>query len=173
MRDRVASGKVLVKSDIDNAIAERTAIPDKDYQTTALEKMIEVLERVEEFEKHTRGLLESLQPEQYRYRDRGGAEQIRTEVVLYERALERTARVLKDVSKMALEEKVVSLGKSQTELIIRILMGVINDLRLSPGQHQQARSLLLARIQMEGNLQPRAQNQVELQLTSIPGEVVK
>lgn len=168
MVDTARSGALLVQSDIDNLIAEKTRVPDKDTQTTALEKMLEALERVLEFERFTGQQVAKLDPSDWRYQDRTGSEQTRAEVVLYERAMDRTARVLKDISKMALQEKIVSLGKAQTELMVRLLMATVNDMGLTAEQIDRARRILLEKLMSEAHLNSRTQDHVRQELTGPP-----
>lgn len=175
MMEVARSGAMLVQSDIDNVIHERTRIPEKDAQTTALEKMLEAFDRVLSFEQATATLMRDLDPSDWRYQDRTGSEQLRSEVALYERAMDRTARVLKDISKMALDDKIVSLGKAQTELMVRILTATINELDLDVRQIDQARHVLLDKLMKEANMGYRTQENVRAQLTApipVDGEVV-
>jgi hypothetical protein len=165
MVDRVRNGHVLLQSDIDLAIERRTAIPEKDYQTTALERMVEAIDRVLEFERIIEQKVAHLDPDDWRYTDRKGSEQLRSEVELYERAMDRTARVLGQVSKMAINEKMVSLGKAQTELMVRILMGTISDLGLDLAQMKAAQQYLLDRLRGEANLDARTEDHIAGELT--------
>jgi hypothetical protein len=73
---------------------------------------------------------------------------------------------------MAIQEKLTSLGKAQTELIIRIIMGVITDLELDSETYDRARQLLIQRLDREANLPPRVYDIVQKQLTTVDGEVV-
>lgn len=168
MVDVARSGAMLVQSDIDRTIEQKIAIPDKDAQTTAIEKMLEALDRVLDFEKATSQLLRGMETSDWRYQDRTGSEQLRSEVTLYERAMDRVARVLKDISRMALDEKKISLGKAQTELMVRILMATIDDLGLGDHQLMQARQTLLNKFIDEGNLGYRTREHVRAELTGPP-----
>lgn len=162
------SGAMLVQSDIDRVIDERTRIPDKDARMTALEKMLEAFDRVIAFEQTTARLMRDLDPKDWRYQDRTGSEQIRSEVVLYERAMDRTARILKDISKMALDSKIVSLGKAQTELMVRILMSTINEIGLDVRQLDDARNILLNKMLQEANMGHRTKEHVVKELSGPP-----
>lgn len=175
MIDTARSGHMLVQSDIDRAIEQRTRIPEKDAQTTALEKMLEALDRVLEFEAFAGKQMAKLDPVDWRFLDRTGSEQLRSEVQIYERAMERTARVLKDISKMALQEKIVGLGKAQTELIIRIMMSAVSDMGLDAKQIDTAKKVLLEKLIGEAHMGYRTKEHVTAALTgptTIDGEVV-
>lgn len=166
MVDTVRNGRVITQRDIDLLIEKRTRIPEKDYQTTALERMVEAIDRVLEFEQATQRLVADLDPSDWRYEDRRGGEQIRSEVVLYERALDRTANVLHQISKMAIAEKMVSLGKAQTELMVKILMGTITEMNMSVEDTKRIQSILLSKLKEQANLPQRTQDHVAKELES-------
>src|SRR3954466_13950240 len=115
---RITSGVLFTESDLENEIQRRAEVPDKDYHTSALEKMDKILSEILGFQEHTKKMLFDLDPMDSGYSHKTSGEQTRMEVGLYERAQDRAARVLNDVSKMALEEKIVSLGRAQTDLKI-------------------------------------------------------
>jgi hypothetical protein len=172
MVDTVRNGRVITQKDIDELIAKRTRIPEKDYQTTALERMVEAIDRVLEFERTTERMVADLDPSDWRYEDRRGAEQLRSEVSLYERALDRTASVLNQISKMAIAEKMVSLGKAQTELMVKILMGTISELKLDSVQTRQAQQILLAKLKDEARLPARTQEHIAGELEASTSGVI-
>ncbi|HST77307.1 MAG TPA: hypothetical protein VLN58_02340 [Verrucomicrobiae bacterium] len=126
--------------------------------------MDKILSEILGFQEHTKKMLFDLDPMDWRYSHKTSGEQTRMEVGLYERAQDRAARVLKDVSKMALEEKIVSLGRAQTELVIRILMAVVMRMGLDAGGVSKARALLLEEFQKEANLSSRLEKRVTEEL---------
>lgn len=172
MLDRVRSGQVVTQHEIEEKFSLATKRTAKDYQTTALEKMGDALDRILEWEEGARILLSRVPADEWRYCDRAGTEQLRGEVGIYERAQDRTTRVLSQVSKMAIEQKLVSLGKAQTEMIIRIIMGVINDMKLSDTDLENAKRLIMQRLRAEANLSPRTEYEVRNELMSVEGGVV-
>lgn len=164
--DRIKSGALLNEDDLMAEIARRSDVPETDYHKSALEKMDKTLSELLDFTERTKTMLFDIPAGDWRYMHRTAGEQTRMEVGLYERALDRASRVLKDVSKMALEEKIVSLGKAQTELVIRILMGTIMELGLDASGITRARSILLRRFQEEANLSSRLEAKVTAELES-------
>lgn len=163
-RERIDSGQLFTYQDLENEIQERTDAPLKDYHTTALEQMAEALAEQQRFAKHARDMLYSLPPGDWRYTDRHGQEQTRMEVTLYERAQDRLARLVERASKMSLQEKVVSLGRAQTELVIRLAMGTLEDLGLDVDTFDKARAILLERFRREAHLSAKHEAQVTVQL---------
>ncbi|MFI2202658.1 hypothetical protein ACH47Z_18135 [Streptomyces sp. NPDC020192] len=72
-----------------------------------------------------------------RYVGATGAEQLRAEVAVYERALDRAARVLADMVKLGLEARQVGLAEAQGALVAQAIRAILGELGLTP--EQQAR----------------------------------
>lgn len=174
-RERIDSGQLFTYTDLENEIDSRTAAPLKDYHTTALEQMAEALAEQQRFAKQAREMLYTIPTGDWRYTDRHGQEQVRSEVTLYERAQDRLARLVERASKMSLAEKVVSLGRAQTELVIRLAMGTIEDLGLDVETFDKARTILLERFRKEAHLSARHEAQVtaELEGMNAPKAIVR
>lgn len=63
-----------------------------------------------------------------------GTEQLRSEVVLYERALDRTARFVELLAKSGFEERRVRLAESEGRVLAGVIQRILADLKLSPEQ---------------------------------------
>jgi hypothetical protein len=63
-----------------------------------------------------------------------GTEQLRSEVALYERALDRTARFLDLLVKSGFEEKRIALEAARAAVMIQVLDRIFDRLELSPAQ---------------------------------------
>ncbi|MET7781510.1 hypothetical protein ABZU94_07260 [Streptomyces mirabilis] len=72
-----------------------------------------------------------------RYVGASGAEQLRAEVAVYERALDRAAKVLAEMVKLGLEARQVGLAEAQGQLIAQAIRAILGELGLTP--EQQAR----------------------------------
>lgn len=163
--DVIASGGLTRPSQVEEAIKQAQEIPDVDYQTTALERMAEALDLILGWVDEARGNLDSLGgSSQWRYKDRGGTEQQHTFLGVYERALDRMSRHLSAMSKVALQEKIVTLGKGQVDMMIRLLMGLITELQLPPSESDRARYILLNRLSEEANLTPQVERHAKKEL---------
>jgi hypothetical protein len=163
-RERIDSGQLFTYTDLENEVRSRTEAPLKDYHTTALEQMAEALAEQQRFAAHAREMLYSIPPGDWRFTDRHGQEQTRMEVTLYERAQDRLARLVERASKMSLAEKVVSLGRAQTELVVRLAMGTVEDLGLDASTFDKARTILLDRFRKEAHLSAKHEAQVTAEL---------
>ncbi|WP_328757480.1 hypothetical protein [Streptomyces sp. NBC_00271] len=69
-----------------------------------------------------------------RYVGATGAEQLRAEVAVYERALDRAAKVLAEMVKLGLEARQVGLAEAQGALIAQAIRAILGELRLTPEQ---------------------------------------
>lgn len=74
-----------------------------------------------------------LSEEAWRYEDAKGAEQLRAEVALYERALDRSVKVLDSLARMNIDERLVVINERQAELIARFATAFARRLGVDPG----------------------------------------
>jgi hypothetical protein len=163
-RERIDSGELFTYSDLENEIRRQTEAPLKDYHTTALEQMAQALVEAQQWATNAREQLYAIPPDQWRFTARDGTIGSIPEVGAYERAKAEVAKLAERAAKMSLQEKVVSLGRAQTELVIRLAMGTIEDLGLDAGQFDKARTVLLDRFRKEAHLSARHEAQVEKEL---------
>lgn len=171
--DVIASGAITRPSQVEEAIrAEREVDEDVDYQTSALEKLSAALDLIQRWVDESRANLDSLGgSENWRYKDRAGTEQTRTELGVYERALDRLSRHITAMSKAAVQEKIVTLGKAQVDMMIQMMLGVITEMRLPSADTDKAKMLLLEKFTNQANLTPRVERHAKEQLV-IEGSVV-
>jgi len=79
-----------------------------------------------------------------RYEGEHAGEQLRAEVGLYERSLDRLERVLVSMARLNLDERLVRINEQQGQLIQAVLLGAIQDLGL-PEEVQRALRPAIAR----------------------------
>lgn len=166
-RERIGSKQMFTYLDLQEEVKARTEAPLKDYHTTALEKMADALAEAEEWANHCRSALYAIPTDQWRFTARDGSIGSIPEVTAYERAKAEVAKLAERAAKMSLQEKVVSLGRAQTELVIRLAMGTVEDLGLDADQFDKARAILLERFRAEAHLSARHEAQVEQELESM------
>ena len=166
-RERIDSGELFTYLDLQNEVERRTEAPLKDYHTTALEQMAEALNEAQRWAASTRDQLHAIPIDQWRFTARDGTIGSIPEVGAYERAKAEVAKLAERAAKMSLQEKVVSLGRAQTELVIRLAMGTIEDLSLDAETFDKARSILLERFRAEAHLSARHEAQVTHELESM------
>lgn len=73
-----------------------------------------------------------------RYTSGERSEQLRSEIVLYERALDRTHKFLAELAKLGYDERRVKLAESQGQLLAQVIHRILADLDLTAAQRQAA-----------------------------------
>lgn len=162
--DVIQRRQLTLPSEIETAIAKAKELPEADYHTSALEQMADTLAVIQNWVDETRALLDGIGKEQWRYKDRAQQEQVHTYVVLYERALDRVSKHLGAMSKVSLHDKIVSLGKAQVDMMIRMIMTVVSELQLRDDVLAKAQAILLDLFEREANLTARVEHHAQKQL---------
>jgi hypothetical protein len=75
---------------------------------------------------------------QMRYEGRAG-EQLRAEVALFERALDRCERVLSSMARLNIDERLAVVSETQGRALARVVDAVLADLELGPAEARRAR----------------------------------
>lgn len=163
-RERLGSGELFTYRDLEEEIRSRSEAPLQDYHTTALEQMAEALLEAQRWAQQCRESLYQIPTQDWRYTARDGSVGQIPEVLAYEKAKAEVAKLAERAAKMALQEKIVSLGRAQTELVIRLAMGTIEDLGLDADAFDKARAILLEKFRAEAHLSARHEAQAELAL---------
>lgn len=82
----------------------------------------------------------------FRYESDGGGEQLRAEVVVLERAMDRAGRLLVDIAKLNIEERLAKVTEAQTALVADALAAVLGEMGLSPEQQRDAKARVGRRL---------------------------
>lgn len=69
-----------------------------------------------------------------RYTDTKGAEQLRSEVALYERAMDRAGKFLEALARLGYEERRVEMVEALGDSLVTLIEDVLNGLNLTAGQ---------------------------------------
>ena len=101
-------------------------------------------------------VLEVVVAELRRIRYESQAEQIDGRVIVYERALDRAAKVLTDLVKLGLDERVVRLQEREAAMVTSVFLGALGDLGLSSEVQQAGRRAIAGRVRLAkaGKAQP-------------------
>lgn len=110
------------------------------------DKVEAMLERVLAFEEDAREAYNRLDVEDRRYVDSNGSEQLRSEVAVLERALDRSARVLREVTKLGIESQIVRINQEQMELLKNAVNATLVGLGLSRQEMNRARKLMAEKL---------------------------
>lgn len=79
-----------------------------------------------------------------RYENSHGGEQLRAEVALFERAMDRCATVLVAISKLDIDNRLVRIGEAQAGLVVQVIRNTFAAVGLTPEQ-QAASGPIVAR----------------------------
>lgn len=128
-----------------NQVVEGTTIfPDNPFDTLN-QTLVECRHWKELIERKIEKMSED--GEDWRFLDKAGAEQIRSEIALLERAQDRMIRAAAVLSKLNLEERFVKLSEQQAASIIYIINEVFKRAHLSETERENARDLVTIVIQ--------------------------
>jgi len=139
---RVVSGRVTdrmaaIMGDHGEALMQPSAIGDP------LAELLDVAGEIRTWKEIMRGVVADLLSRKViRYSHRSYGEQLRAEVLLYERALERLAAILVQISKLGIERKLAQIQADQVAMVDRALTAALTASGLDLVAQQQARDVL-------------------------------
>ena len=76
---------------------------------------------------------------EWRYTHGASGEQLRAEVSVVERAMDRCAHILVAIAKLNLDERLVRLEESKAALVEQLILDVFTDLKLTDAQIREGR----------------------------------
>lgn len=149
-----AAGQVRRKaaSRVAEAAARAALAPyaaDSEPVTDPLAALLALAGEVLAFKTYVAGRVAELDAGDWRY-NTAVAEQVRGEITLYERALDRAARVLADINRLNLEERMVRLSERQASLVVVAFERLMEALGLDDGQQERALALAPAILREVG-----------------------
>lgn len=86
--------------------------------------------------------------ESLRYSGFQGGEQIRGEVVIYERAMDRCVQVLATIAKLNIDERLAAIDERQAATVDRALTAALEELGLPPEDRQRASETLVRHLRI-------------------------
>lgn len=78
------------------------------------------------------------QLKQIRYRDHKGSEQLRSEMVLWERALDRCERFVTSMAKLDIDNRLVKISEAQAEIVLRAIDAALDAAEVEADRRPQA-----------------------------------
>lgn len=95
-------------------------------------------------------LVNKIDPDQIRYTDEKGAEQLRSEMVLWERALDRCNTVLTSMAKLRIDERLAAITERQAEAVLGAIQAALDAVGVprtdqAPAKAAAARHLRLVK----------------------------
>lgn len=88
--------------------------------------------------------------DRFRRSDGAGGEQLRAEVVVYERALDRAGRLLVDINRLGLEERLVKIRESEAQRMFAALQAALKAAGLDEEQQREARRVAARHLRPVG-----------------------
>jgi hypothetical protein len=83
-----------------------------------------------------------------RYKDEKGAEQLRSEIVIWERALDRCVTTLAVMSKLDIDERLARIEAAKVDMVFSIIEKTFDDLGLNDKQKSKLRKGFYDNFQM-------------------------
>ena len=106
--------------------------------TDPLEALQRLAGRALMLEETIGGLVNNLRS--VRYGTEAGGEQLRSEVAILERAMDRCGKILVDIAKLNIDERLARVTEQQAEQVSAALSAVLADMGLTQQQQQAART---------------------------------
>ena len=85
-----------------------------------------------------------------RYESEGGGEQLRAEVAVLERAMDRCGRLLVDIAKLNIEERLAKVTEIQVGIIQEAMFTVLGEMGMPPDKQREAQQRIGRRLRVAG-----------------------
>jgi hypothetical protein len=110
--------------------------------TNPLEELLKVAEEALLWKDELKRRVVALHEDEWRYETKGMGEQIRAEIQLYERSIDRLARILVMIAKLGIEERLTRVTERQALLIEKAVALAIEETHLpAPAQDRLRESV--------------------------------
>jgi len=93
-------------------------------------------------------LVNDLSSIRYESGGEGGGEQLRSEVAVLERAMDRCGKLLVDIAKLNIEERMARITEAQAAMAEKALLATLGEMGLDRGQQQEARDKLARHLRV-------------------------
>ncbi|UXY28574.1 hypothetical protein N8I87_19750 [Streptomyces sp. HUAS TT20] len=130
---RAAAERRQVEGQARSLLAELGVAPVEDPLAQLLRLAGEVLA----WQRATAQLVNEL--ESIRYRAANGTEQLRAEVLIYERAMDRAVNVLAAIARLGIDERLVAVTEKQADVVVAAINAAMEAAGISGEQAEQAR----------------------------------
>lgn len=116
-----------------------------------LSELLDLAAEIREWKEIVRGVTAYLlNRQQIRYAHKSYGEQIRAEILLYERALDRLGTILIQIGKLGIERKLAQIQEAQVARVDRALTAALTATGLDLVQQQEARAVLARELLKAG-----------------------
>jgi len=87
-----------------------------------------------------------LQDDEWRYQDAKGAEQLRSEVLLWERAIDRCERFLTAMARLRIDERLAKISEAQAAIVTKAIVMTMAEIGLNREQQEEARQVVVRHL---------------------------
>lgn len=87
-----------------------------------------------------------LQDDEWRYQDAKGAEQLRSEVLLWERAIDRCERFLTAMARLRIDERLAKISEVQAAIVTKAIVLTMAEIGLNREQQEEARQVVIRHL---------------------------
>lgn len=91
-----------------------------------------------------------------RYQDEHGGEQLRSEVTLFERAMDRCERVLVAMARLNIDERLVKISEAQARVINEVLRAALSEIGLDGATQDAVRPVIARHLRLAAERERRA-----------------
>lgn len=117
----------LAEQKVDRKVERWMAKQEVSPITDPLELLAQMAARADMWMKKVEELVADLDPQRWRYGGGEGGEQLRAEVALFERAMDRVHRQLVDIAKLNIEERLAKVKEIQLHLLSQAMTMLIDS----------------------------------------------
>jgi hypothetical protein len=110
-----------------------------------LQALLELTAEAHAYKEELRRRVVALNENEWRYENIAG-EQIRGDIILYERALDRTARMLLMIAKLGIEERLARVSERQATLIEQVIIQALDESGADIAAQDRARALIARKL---------------------------
>ena len=92
------------------------------------------------------GVVNDLTSLRYESEGEGGGEQLRAEVALWERALDRCEKFLTSMARLSIDERLAAIDEQQAAFVLSVLEAALDSIGIQPEQKRRALTVAAERF---------------------------
>ncbi|MFB6955456.1 hypothetical protein ACFCYB_00110 [Streptomyces sp. NPDC056309] len=136
---RTAAARRIAEEEVADATRRALAVLDVEPIDNPLTALSELAGQVVAWKDRLSFRVNAL--ERIRYEDDKGAEQLRAEVALYERAMDRCINVLATIGRLKIDERLAAISEKQADLVITAIEAALAHAGITGEQAAQAKKV--------------------------------
>ena len=142
IRERLAEAEVHAQAV--KAVAANGGVTGADLNP--VEALFDIAAEIVNFQRAANGMLAELSDADWR-RDHRAGEQIHGIVTIFERSLDRAAKILVELNKLGLEERRVRVQEREVAMLNRALENILDRLELTPDQLSRSDTIVIEELE--------------------------